>query len=57
MVGRRCNAAGVSWQIVPAALGEMMQDADPARAQRVMRAVLGMIKLDIGALTSAYYSR
>jgi predicted 3-demethylubiquinone-9 3-methyltransferase (glyoxalase superfamily) len=45
---------GVSWQIVPTALGQMLQDADPARAQRVMRAMLGMVKLDIGTLRQAY---
>jgi len=45
---------GVSWQIVPAALGEMMRNADPTRADRVMRAVLGMVRLDIGALRRAY---
>ncbi|MBN9561021.1 MAG: VOC family protein [Alphaproteobacteria bacterium] len=44
---------GVSWQIVPAALGNMMKNADPARAERVMRAVLGMVKLDIEALARA----
>ena len=45
---------GVSWQIVPAALGEMMRNADPTRADRVMRAVLGMVRLDIDALRRAY---
>lgn len=45
---------GVSWQIVPTALGEMMQDADPARAQRVMQALLKMTKLDIAELRRAY---
>lgn len=38
---------GVSWQIVPAALGEMLSDPDPARAQRVMQAMLQMTKIDI----------
>jgi predicted 3-demethylubiquinone-9 3-methyltransferase (glyoxalase superfamily) len=45
---------GLSWQIVPTALGEMMQDADPARAQRVMQALLKMTKLDIAELRRAY---
>jgi predicted 3-demethylubiquinone-9 3-methyltransferase (glyoxalase superfamily) len=45
---------GLSWQIVPVALGEMMQDPDPARQQRVMNAVLGMVKLDLTELRRAY---
>lgn len=45
---------GVSWQIVPASLWEMMRDADPARFQRVMAAVLQMRKLDIETLKRAY---
>lgn len=45
---------GVCWQIVPTALGEMMKDGDPARVRRVTEAMLGMVKLDIGALTRAY---
>jgi predicted 3-demethylubiquinone-9 3-methyltransferase (glyoxalase superfamily) len=45
---------GVSWQIVPTVLGEMLQDADPARAGRVMQALLQMTKLDIDALKKAY---
>jgi predicted 3-demethylubiquinone-9 3-methyltransferase (glyoxalase superfamily) len=45
---------GVSWQIVPTVLGDMLRDADPARAERVMRAMLQMIKLDIDALKKAY---
>ncbi|HOD13356.1 MAG TPA: VOC family protein [Spirochaetota bacterium] len=38
---------GLSWQIVPARLGEMMQDRDPERANRVMQAMLAMKKIDI----------
>ena len=45
---------GLSWQIVPTALGEMMRDPDPARVERVMRALLGMVKLDVAALGKAY---
>ena len=45
---------GVSWQIVPTILGEMLQDKDPKRADRVMRAMLGMVKLDIDGLKRAY---
>src|SRR5262249_60458549 len=37
---------GVSWQIVPVVLGQMLGDPDPAKAQRVMQAMLRMIKLD-----------
>ena len=45
---------GVSWQIVPAILGEMLQDKDPERSHRVMQAMLKMVKLDIAALKAAY---
>jgi len=45
---------GLRWQIVPAALEEMMRDADPARSRRVTDAMLTMIKLDIGQLEKAY---
>jgi predicted 3-demethylubiquinone-9 3-methyltransferase (glyoxalase superfamily) len=44
---------GVSWQIVPAGLGELMKDPDRARAGRVMRALLGMKKIDLRALERA----
>lgn len=45
---------GVSWQIVPTVLGEMMSDPDPERAKRVTEAMLKMSKLDIGLLKQAY---
>jgi len=45
---------GVRWQIVPAALDEMMRDADPERSKRVSDAFLKMVKLDIAALEEAY---
>lgn len=45
---------GVSWQIVPTILGELMSDPDPAKAQRVMEAMLQMHKLDIAKLKAAY---
>ena len=45
---------GLSWQIVPAKLGEWMQSGDPARSQRVMQALMPMVKLDIAALQRAY---
>jgi predicted 3-demethylubiquinone-9 3-methyltransferase (glyoxalase superfamily) len=45
---------GLSWQIVPTALGKMFSDADPIRSQRVMKAMLQMDKLDIAGLKKAY---
>jgi predicted 3-demethylubiquinone-9 3-methyltransferase (glyoxalase superfamily) len=45
---------GLSWQIIPTALGEMMTDEDPERANRVMAALLQMVKIDIAALKRAY---
>jgi predicted 3-demethylubiquinone-9 3-methyltransferase (glyoxalase superfamily) len=45
---------GLRWQIVPAALDEMMADKDPARSKRVTDAMLKMVKLDIAALERAY---
>jgi predicted 3-demethylubiquinone-9 3-methyltransferase (glyoxalase superfamily) len=45
---------GVSWQIIPETLGRLMNDKDPAKARRVMQAMLGMQKLDIAGLTRAY---
>ena len=45
---------GVSWQVVPAALGKMLNDADTVKSQRVMKAMLQMDKLDIEGLKQAY---
>ena len=45
---------GVSWQIIPPVLGEMLQDKDPAKSKRVMQAMLQMDKIDIAALQKAY---
>lgn len=45
---------GVSWQIVPTALGKMLSDPAPEKAQRVTQAMLQMKKLDIAALRQAY---
>lgn len=45
---------GVSWQIVPPILGELLQDKDPEKSQRVMQAMLQMHKIDISALKQAY---
>ena len=44
---------GVSWQIVPTILDELVTDKDPARAERVMHALLKMVKLDIDKLKEA----
>ena len=44
---------GLSWQIVPPALGELLGDRDVARAGRVMRAMLGMQKIVIADLENA----
>ena len=45
---------GVAWQVVPHILIEMLQDKDPARAKRVMAAMLKMKKIDIAELRKAY---
>jgi predicted 3-demethylubiquinone-9 3-methyltransferase (glyoxalase superfamily) len=45
---------GVSWQIVPSVLPELLGGPDRAGAQRAMQAMLQMVKLDIGALKKAY---
>jgi len=45
---------GLSWQIVPTVLGEMMQDKDAKKSQRVMKAMLQMNKFDIARLKQAY---
>lgn len=45
---------GVSWQIVPAELLQMMKDKDKTRAGRVAKAMLDMVKLEIGPLRKAY---
>jgi predicted 3-demethylubiquinone-9 3-methyltransferase (glyoxalase superfamily) len=44
---------GVTWQIVPAVLGRLLSDPDPAKSQRVMQAMLQMTKLDINGLQQA----
>ena len=48
---------GVSWQIVPTVLSQMLGDPDPVKAQRVMQAMLVMVKLDIAGLKAAYDRR
>jgi len=45
---------GLSWQIIPKALGEMLQDPDKEKADRVLYAMLQMKKIDIAGLKQAY---
>jgi predicted 3-demethylubiquinone-9 3-methyltransferase (glyoxalase superfamily) len=45
---------GVSWQIVPTVLGKMLQDKDPKKSEKVMKALLQMKKIDIKGLKQAY---
>jgi predicted 3-demethylubiquinone-9 3-methyltransferase (glyoxalase superfamily) len=44
---------GLSWQIIPTALGELLGDPDPRKAGRAIKAMLGMKKIDIAALKEA----
>ena len=48
---------GLSWQIIPSALMELMADKDPENSKRVMQAMLKMGKIDIRALKKAYDQR
>jgi predicted 3-demethylubiquinone-9 3-methyltransferase (glyoxalase superfamily) len=45
---------GLSWQVVPTILGELMQDKDPKKSKRVMEAMLQMQKIDIEGLKRAH---
>jgi predicted 3-demethylubiquinone-9 3-methyltransferase (glyoxalase superfamily) len=45
---------GLSWQVTPRVLDEMVADKDPAKASRTFQAMLGMSKIDIAALKRAY---
>src|SRR6516225_12052534 len=45
---------GVSWQVIPAALGKMLQDKDTRKSRSVMKAMLQMDKIDIEGLKQAY---
>ena len=55
---RRCgwlkDKYGLSWQIIPTLLGEMLSDLDPKKAKRVMEAMLKMKKIDIAELKRTY---
>jgi predicted 3-demethylubiquinone-9 3-methyltransferase (glyoxalase superfamily) len=48
---------GLSWQVIPSALGEMLHDKDAEKSKRVMQAMLGMDKIDIEALKKAHQGR
>src|SRR5437879_6411628 len=45
---------GLSWQVIPSVLGEMLQDKDAKKSNKVMKAMLQMDKIDIGTLKQAY---
>ena len=56
MCGWLKDKFGVSWQVVPPILGELMSDPNAEKSSRVMQAMLQMRKLDIAALQAAYDS-
>jgi hypothetical protein len=53
-VGASLRLLGLSWQITPSVLGEMLQDRDDEKARRVMEAMFKMDKIDIRRLQQAY---
>ena len=53
MCGWLKDKYGVSWQIVPKELTSLLTDPDPARAERATNAMLGMTRIDIGAIKKA----
>lgn len=54
MCGWLKDKFGLSWQIIPAALGRFLTDPDPVKSQRVMKAMLQMRKIDVKTLQKAY---
>lgn len=54
MCGWLKDKYGLSWQIIPSALGELLSDPDPVKSQRVMQAMLQMRKIDIEGLRQAF---
>ena len=48
---------GLSWQVVPSVLSELMADKDPQKSKRVMEAMLQMVKFDIARLQAAHAGR
>jgi predicted 3-demethylubiquinone-9 3-methyltransferase (glyoxalase superfamily) len=55
MCGWLTDKYGLSWQIIPTILGEMLNDPDPAKSQRVMKAMMKMKKIDIETLKGAHH--
>ena len=53
MCGWLKDRYGLSWQVAPAGMEEMLKDPDDPRGQRAMRAMLGMRKIDVAALRAA----
>lgn len=45
---------GLSWQVIPTALGQMLGDLNPEKAKRVMQAMMQMVKIDLAKLQQAY---
>jgi predicted 3-demethylubiquinone-9 3-methyltransferase (glyoxalase superfamily) len=45
---------GLAWQVIPKQLGELMSDPDPAKSNRVMAAMLKMVKIDVAELEKAH---
>lgn len=54
MCGWLKDRYGLSWQIIPEALGRLMGDPDPSKSERVMQAMLKMGKIDVVGLQRAY---
>jgi predicted 3-demethylubiquinone-9 3-methyltransferase (glyoxalase superfamily) len=54
MCGWLKDKYGLSWQIIPSTLGEMISDPDPAKSQRAVQAMLQMRKIDIEGIRKAY---
>jgi len=57
MCGWLKDRYGLSWQIIPTKLPELLQDKDPEKAKRVMQAMLKMTKIEIAELEEAYATR
>lgn len=53
MCGWLKDRYGLSWQVYPSELGALLEDPDPGRAQRAMRAMLGMRRIDVVAMRAA----
>ena len=54
MCGWLTDKFGIAWQIIPAALGELMSDPDPEKSGRVMQAMMQMVKIDVPTLERAH---